>query len=227
MRLRLDPVPTLMIFDENSTPMVCEESTRPAGRQQCLLSSGQPAGRRAFASDKPVQQAGSGCVSQSVGLFLGFSTTPPPRQTDSLPASARPQQYDLRQVVVHAPELLSRRCQRQQPGCRGSAYRTWSSGALLELEVLAPEAARCRGIAAVWDWGCCGWVGGAESGWAGEERRRRGRRGLLCWAGWPLPAPGGCAVGAVAVACCITATHSPSAVAVSSIHSDVGIQWPG
>lgn len=61
------------------------------------------------------------------------------------------------------------------------------------------------------------------------SEQMRGRRGLLCWAGWPLPlpAPGGCAVGAVAVACCITATHSPSAVAVSSIHSDVGIQWPG
>lgn len=29
IRLRREPVPTLMIFDENSTPMVWEERTRP------------------------------------------------------------------------------------------------------------------------------------------------------------------------------------------------------
>lgn len=32
MRLRREPVPILTILEENSTPMVCEERTRPVGQ---------------------------------------------------------------------------------------------------------------------------------------------------------------------------------------------------
>ena len=57
MRLRREPVPTLTIFEANSTPIVCEERMRPRGVSGWVRKGEQ--GRITFVFYEAVQDAGS------------------------------------------------------------------------------------------------------------------------------------------------------------------------
>lgn len=97
MRFRRDPVPTLIILLANSTPMVCDDRT--------LHSFLTKRCRRHDLRAKYSVSLGSSCGRRVRDVAWRYKTV------NLLSRSTRAQQYDLGQVIIHAPQLLGQ-CQR-------------------------------------------------------------------------------------------------------------------
>jgi hypothetical protein len=112
MRLRLcaDDLRSAMwtIFDENSTPMVCEERTRPVvftlavAPNSPSLPHGTPLGIVDVHSSL-TNRCKTHDLNTRVSAILSPSASPP---TYVLSSAARPQQDNLGEVIIHAAQLL-------------------------------------------------------------------------------------------------------------------------
>lgn len=102
---RLDPVPSLTMREENSTPIVCEDRTRPG---ECNASmearEGPTRGFVTFVLHEPMQHAGPVQKGRRKG---SANQSADHRWTDDILASAAGSQKNhLGEVIVHAPQFL-------------------------------------------------------------------------------------------------------------------------